>query len=504
MRTPMELLAEHHLTAESLDTSPAVAFLQKDHAAILHTVLTNTFDVDRQQIEADVFEAEVASVLNTLREGGVVVPDRPIRDLCRGWVDDKWLALDPTHDGGQVYRQRYEMSVALGWVRDLSSQRPGTSASNVPRFLEKVEGLASKMSGDTEQRADLLRRRIADLEQELARLEDGIGEDVTFDEFVAEHDVIVEMLSGIDLGFRHVTEQLWRVQKRMLDDIALSGPDPIAQMKIGEDAWQELVSTPEGRAVDDALQILLDPTARMTLNRHLGQILAHEFAETMKPWERRAFGDLSALLHSHVAPLVDANRRGNVELNLAFRKQAARSTDHHGFDETIRRARMALRSFTRRSLPEGVVPRLPKLDLGNVPGRLPDLEPVADPTPLSEMEDSEATPPTAEEIARWSGPHIEQVTDHIDSTLATFGQEMSIGNLWALAPEHLRRSVELVGYHVYAHGVHSAGRSQYEPGKTEVVETLAPNGRLIPLTIQRIVLAPTSTEAEPMEITHVD
>lgn len=502
MQTPMELLAEHQLMAEMLDKNPAVTFLQKDHAAVLHTVLANTFDIDREEIPAEVFEAEVASVLNTLRSAGVAVSDRPVRDVCRTWVDGRWLRLDPAPDGGQVYRRTYEMSVALRYLRDLSAPRRGTSASNVPQFLGKVEGLASKMAGDREQRADLLRRRIAELEQELALLDEGLGEEVSFDEFVAEHDVIVEMLSGIDLGFRHVTEELWRVQKRMLDDIALSGPDPIAQMQIGEDAWQELVSTPEGRAVDDALQILLDPTARATLNRHLGQILAHEFAETMKPWERRAFGDLSALLHSHVGPLVDANRRGNVELNIAFRKQAARNIDHHGFDETIRRARIALRAYKGRGLPAGSLPRLPRLDLGSAPGRLPDLEPPAEPTPLADMEDSDAAPPTAEEIARWCGPHIGQVTDHINESLSTFGQEMTVGDLWALSPEHLRRSVELVGYHLYAHTVHSEGRSRYEPGGVETVDTVAPDGRLVPLQIQRIILHPISGDSPRTEATH--
>ena len=498
-----ELLADFRLVADLLENHAAVTFLGKDQAAVLHAVLTNTFGVDREQIPAEAFEAEVASILAVLQDDGVRIPQRPVRDVCRSWVDGKWLRLDPTADGGQVYARTAASHEALGYLRDLAAPRRGTAVSDVPRFLAHVEDLASRLAGDREQRADLLRRRIAALEEELALLDDGLGDTATFDEFVAGHDSIVAMLSAIDLGFRHVTDRLWRVQKRMLDDIALNTPDPVAQMQVGENAWQELVATPEGKAVDDALQILLDPNARATLTKHVGQVLSHEYAQTLQPWEQRAFGNLAALLHSHVGPLVDANRRGNVELNIAFRKQAVRHVEHEGYDEVVRRARIALREFPGRTLGDGVLPRLSRLDLGIAPGRFPELHPPVDPTPLEEMEDSEAEPPTAEEIARWRGPHLDQVGGHIEETLASLDQPLTVSDLWALAPEHLRRNVELVAYYHFAHGVYDDGRSFYQPDRTETVTTVGPDGQLVPFDIARIVIHPRATQQAEEEQTHV-
>ena len=98
-----ELLADFRLVSDLLENHPAVTFLAKDQAAVLHAVLTNTFDVDREQIPADTFEAEVASILSVLQDDGVRVPERAVRDVCRSWVDGKWLRLDPTTEGGQVY-----------------------------------------------------------------------------------------------------------------------------------------------------------------------------------------------------------------------------------------------------------------------------------------------------------------------------------------------------------------------------------------------------------------
>lgn len=494
-----ELLADYQLVADLLENHAAVTFLNKDQAAVLHAVLTNTFDIDREQIPADVFEAEVASVLAILRNAGAQVPERAPRDLCRTWVDGRWLRLLPTAEGGEVYTRTAESHEALGYLRDLTAPRRGTAVSDVPRFLSQVEDLASRLSGNTEQRAELLRRRIALLEEELSRLKDGVEDTATFDEFVAGHDSIVAMLSAIDLGFRHVTEQLWRVQKRMLDDIALNNPDPVAQMQVGENAWQELVTTPEGRAVDDALRILLDPNARAMLSKHVSQVLTHDYAQTLQPWERRAFGNLAALLHSHVGPLVDANRRGNLELNIAFRKQAVRHIEHEGYDEAIRRARRVLRDYTGRAIPDHVLPRLTRLDLGSAPGRLPDVVAPADPTPLEDMDDSEAAPPTAQEIARWRGPHMDQVRAHVEETLSTLDQPLTIGELWSLAPEHLRRNVELVAYYFYAHEVSETGRAVYQADREESVLTVAPDGQLVPFDIGRIVIYPDWFVQTPAE-----
>lgn len=488
MQSAMELLAEHRMMAQLVDEHPAVTFLKKDHAAIIHTVLSATFSVERDEIDAQVFEAEVASVLGTLKADGIEVPARPVREVCRSWVDDHWLRLDPTPEGGQSYRRTYETSIVLRYLRDLSAPRQGTAAGNVPDFLRRVEDLASRLTGDKEHRAELLRGRIADLQNELDLLDEGVTNEATFDEFVSQHDQIVEMLSGIDLGFRHVTDELWRVQKRMFDEIALSGPDPIAQMQVGEDAWQELIRTPEGKAVDDALTTLLDAGSRAKLNRHIEQILTHDYAATLQPSERREFGDLAALLHSHVGPLVETNRRGNAELNLAFRKQAARGQGHQGFDELIRRARLALRDHPGRTVPQDALPRLSRLDLGAAPGQLPDLSAPMDAPTLAEIDESEALPPSADEIAKWSGPHFAQVTGHIDALLEQADGSLSIGQLWNAAPLHLRRSVELVAYFARAHALVDEARAFYPAGEFELIEAIGPDGRPVQLQIDTIRL----------------
>lgn len=503
MRDARELVSEHESTTRLLEEHAAVTFLAKDHASILRTVLDNTFTSERAQISAAEFEAETQAILNTLAAAGHRVPRGPVRTICRGWVDGGWLRLEPTGDGGETYTRTAETHDALGYLRDLAVTRRGSAVSNVPAFLEKVESLAVTMSGDTEKQTDLLHRQIARLEERLAAIEAGDTGEVDLNEFITGYDTISSMLSGIDLGFRHVADRLWQVQRQKLDEINLDGGDAIAQMRVGDDAWTELVAAPEGRAVEDALAILQDPESRHRLTKNIAVILAHEYAEALQPWERKTFGDLAALLHGHVGPLVDANRRGTAELNVAFRKQAARMQDRHGLDEVIRRARRALSDYSGRRLPDGVVPRLPRLDVGCPPGRLPDTITTEDPVALADLPISEARPIDAAEAARWSGPHEAEVLTHIDSTLTDLGAGLSIADLWNAAPEHLRRSVELVVYYAYAHRAHSEGRTSYLPGAIEDIKVLAPDGTTSGLTIQRIVLAPPAPKiVDTQESTH--
>lgn len=509
--SPREVQDEHRAISNLLGHNAAVTFLQKEHAAVLHTVLANTFTVGRETIQAEQFEAEVTKILGSLRAGGYAVPAGEVREICRRWVDPgRWLYLDKTNEG-EVYSRTAETHEAIAYVRELSAPRRGTAARGIGDFLGKIEDLASKLSGDTEQRKLLLQRRIAEIQDELSLLEEDIGGGSTLDEFVADHDQIVEMLSAIGLAFRHVTDRFGRVQRRMLDDIALSGPEPIAKMGVGQDAWQELASKPEGAAVEDALRILQQQSSRAELTRHIHQILDHDHAQTLTARERRTFGDLATVLHSHIHPLVEESRRGGVEVNIAFRKQAARGAQSGGLDEAIRRARIALRDYGRRRLPDGLLPRLPKVTIGSVPARLPEVRPFSEPVSLSDLPASEAEPPSSQDVERWAGPHSREIAAYIESELAALepGESTTLARLWDRSPEHLRRAVELEGYFAFAHDLHAikeGARSVHRtrPGPdgelTETVSTLAPDRSLVRFQIPLIELygphqaAPTSEE----------
>jgi hypothetical protein len=349
--------------------------------------------------------------------------------------------------------------------------------------------MSARVSGDAARQIKQIDDEVATLLARKALVESGEAGGVGIDEFEHWYDETLNTQQRISLALRWMAQELPQARRALIDQVREDDLDGITHINAYAAAWEEVIETPQGRATKEALSMLSDPAQRMSLSKNVAIIASSEIGELLNDREKRSLADISVGLYVQIKPLIDVFNASLEDVTYAFKKRAVTSTDRTAWMSALRDAAAALRSTPRRKIQAGVIPFPVRVEINHAPPSYKVREPPAAPPTLDELEVSTATHADPALLARWAGPHTNEVVKHIATILDTLepGQSMSAAEIWHLSPEGLRRAVELVPYFERAHKVAEVGESSHSSNVFEVIETLASDGSIVRYEIARIV-----------------
>lgn len=425
-------------------TRPTLRLLNGKWAPVQVAVLRIVFDRDRRSIPTDHLHAQVGALLGLFRAEGFDSPTGTGRELCRRWMNSKWLVRLNSEDGGEVYELTSYALEALELVQNLSSDRPLLSESRLTAILDAVRRQAIDASPDAQSRIERLSAQIAELTAERDRLAEGGEPELTsVDRMMEGYDNLVDLIGQLPSDFKRVEEGIRGLRDTILTDFR-SDTRPLGQI-IDEYLVRsdDLLSTPEGRAFVGALRLLRDDAMLAQLRRDLDVILTHPFTQVLAADEVRAFrgtvtmvrrglddvlnqrSRLTATLRDHIV-----NHDAVKERELAYTLKALHTELTTWVHTTSTRAK------TRVELLPGAVGILP-----HVRERFYDAGDHVPPEPLGDTpEDTDGTV-TLEEIRRQGGPLLGRLQDGLARAGGAAG-EVTAGGAFNHFPDDLRRPVE--------------------------------------------------------------
>ena len=494
MALEISILDAYAMAEDVFQRRPAVTFLAKTYGEVVLTVFTTAFTRGRETVPDDQFRSHVGTVLGTLRDAGHGVPSASTRDLCAQWVADGWLFYDTEPDGSGVYFLTSASKDTIAWTTGLANRRM-VSATRVSTILEAIESMADLVDPDRASVIARLEARIREQKAQLERLRNGAElAEATLDEFVQRFDHISHLMATIPADFRSVAEN-FTAAKRRIFELLLTGQDPAGEImaQASGDALGVIRSTHSGKAFEGVVDLLRDSSTVAELRSNIARIMTHEFADGLTAGERATFADITAVFTGNVEAVLEGPRKISIAVEGALERHVIRSESRTGVDEAIRAARSALLSFAGRSVAVGVVPTVARVEMPRMIQRLHDPRPIPPPVLLADVPVSDAAPVSEEETLRWGGPHLPAVRDHVAAALAGEGGAVGIGEIWAAAPDELRRAVELVAYFDLAH---RRPGTAYDVNACDRVTTVAPDGSLREVEIPLVLIRPEDDDGE--------
>ena len=437
-------------------------------------------------MRADDFHGHVRMVLDVLRDTGSKIPERAPKELCQEWVSEGWLNRDPADDGGAVYSLSAASIDALTWTDQLARRRSVT-VTQVNAILGQIATMANSIDPDREAAIRRAEATIAEQQAEIERLRAGGDlETVSLDEFVEQVDEIERRMSDIPADFRSVAEDFKAGQRGILEKAMTGGTRPGDIMSAAARGWNQTMQTRSGRSFQGVVDILRDPRSMAALRTHIGRIMSHEFAAMLHPRERASFADIAAVFDGNVSQVLEWPRKTASVINAALTRHSSDdSANGLGIDEALRAAREALWNYPKRSLPAGLIPGLPRVECNPVMLELYDPRPVPEPDLLDDLPASDAVPLSLKESRLWGGPHSDAVRAHLWEVLGT-ADSVTLGEVWAFAPDDLRRSVELISYYDILHESGSDDLDVSYESSPDAVAAERPDGALSMIKIDTI------------------
>ena len=465
-----DVLGELRLVEQAF-TRPTLQILRSKWAPVQVTVLRLVYDQERRSIPTDRLHADVDALLSILRSEGEQVPNRSGKELCRDWMNNKWLVRLNADNAGEIYELTSYALEALELVQNLSSERPLLSESRLAAILDAVRRQAIEASPDAESRIERLDTQIAVLSAERGRLAaGGEPEPASVDRMMEGYDNLVDLIGQLPSDFKRVEEGIRSHRETILTDFR-SDTRPLGQI-IDEylERSDDLLSTSEGRAFDGAIRLLRDDAMLTQLKRDLDVILEHPFTKALNSDEIRAFQGTVKMVRRGLEDVLDQRRRLTKTLR-----------DHIVSHDAVRERELAdtlaalhvelvnwvhstsTRARSTVELLPGSVGALP-----HVRERYFDPGDAVVPEPLSATDSDEIEGLTLEEILRQGGPLLLR----LQQGLASAATGSTAGSAFHEFPDDLRRPVEVLGL---LHLLSRIGALE-DTEEHEMVETLRPDG----------------------------
>lgn len=454
---------------------PALALLNRPTAPFVVTVFRTGFTSDRHGSPQPQFRRHVAAVIEALGWRGIPAKERDPLELCGEWVRVGWLGTDTGPDGEDVYLPSAAALDALRIIEDLA--RPQTvNSSRVQHILDLVEQAALLATGDRDSRMAHLEREITLKTAEFERLRDGGDAQVgSYSDMADRYDVITRELRSLPADFRRVQELIETARRDMAAEIITGGASPGQVLR---DALSKAISvldeTPEGHAFTAVRDLLQGNQATMRdLQRNASTILKHEFAAALAPAELRGFADVTSVFNDNIDMVMDSTRSFSASIQ-GVTSSHLRGHTRREVAAAITAARAALLRHRANRVPG--LPLLARAEIQALTQGMfdPDLAPP--PRTIADFEASTATPMSREELAKWGGPRMVRLIEHIDAVTAQSQVPVPLSQLWDEAPEDLRRSVEISGYLTLA-ARHPD--SDFVADATEKITAVRPDGSLL-------------------------
>lgn len=475
---------------------PTLRLVSRPTSAAVVAVFRTVFDRDVQYVPADRMHLQVEEHVARLQATGARVPAsdqgeaddvRPNgRALCREWVAAQWLVRSNSPDGDEQYSLTSHALEALSLVDALSADRALISESRLAMIVDAVHRWAARAEPDPDGQIRRLDAQIAELQAERDRLAAGDGVETVDDERMRDgYTNISDLIRQLPSDFKRVEEAVATMHRSIVEDFR-NEVRPIGDILDDYLARTDnlMQSTPEGRAFEGAFELLRDDALLLRLRDDIATILAHPFAATLEPGERRAFRNTVSILRQGIEDVL-ARRR---QLTATLRDQivAHDVVRDRELDAVLRSVNRGLAAWiavgsARDRVPLGLLPDAAEVETLRERFYDPDNESV--PPPIEEPDDDVFDDLDVETLRRHGGPLLTELR----AALRSAGSGSSDTAFHGLPPEQ-RRPVELFGL---AHLL--TGRPDFEEARHVVAHrTVRPDGE--PVTFQMPTAALTADD----------
>lgn len=475
---------------------PTLRLVSRPTSAAVVAVFRTVFDRDVQYVPADRMHLQVEEHVARLQATGARVPAsdqgeaddvRPNgRALCREWVAAQWLVRSNSPDGDEQYSLTSHALEALSLVDALSADRALISESRLAMIVDAVHRWAARAEPDPDVQIRRLDAQIAELQAERDRLAAGDGVETVDDDRMRDgYTNISDLIRQLPSDFKRVEEAVATMHRSIVEDFR-NEVRPIGEILDDYLARTDnlMQSTPEGRAFEGAFELLRDDALLLRLRDDIATILAHPFAATLEPGERRAFRNTVSILRQGIEDVL-ARRR---QLTATLRDQivAHDVVRDRELDAVLRSVNRGLAAWiavgsARDRVPLGLLPDAAEVETLRERFYDPDNESV--PPPIEEPDDDVFDDLDVETLRRHGGPLLTELR----AALRSAGSGSSDSAFHGLPPEQ-RRPVELFGL---AHLL--TGRPDFEEARHVVAHrTVRPDGE--PVTFQMPTAALTADD----------
>ena len=458
---------------------PTLALLsRRKRAPLVLAIFTSHFTRERSRVSADRFHVQVETALEELRLHGHEVPDKPARDLCREWVNDRWLTLTSNDQNIEEYALTSHGQEALDYVDRLSGDRALFGESRIMTILDAARRCATEATPDREDRLRRLNDQIEKLNAERDRIDAGAeiptaSDDRMHDEYLNLHS----LLAALPSDFMRVSEAVKEIHRGIIADFRA---DERRSGEVLDDylarADRLMSDSLEGRAFTAAVQLLRDEPLLEALKGDLDAILAHDFASTrLTASERTNLRRTVFAVRTGIEVVLEQRRRlsGTLRIHMA-RHDPLRDKE---LDEALRQCGYELGQWMETAGPRTRVPvdlGLAQIEVGHLRERLYDPADHTPPSPLTEPDDDDTFDELSfDDIRKQGGPDLRSLRAAIDAWIDMTGGG-TLADVFASLPDGLRRPVEILGLIHLA--VTDAGADPSEPAPQAAFETVRPNG----------------------------
>lgn len=436
--------------ARSAFNKPTLAMLRGKWAPVVLAVFSAHFTRERPRIATDRFHTQVEISLDELQARGEDVPEGTPRDLCRRWVNEKWLSLTSNEDNVEEYSLTSHAQEALDYVNRLSAHRAMFGESRIRTILDTARNCAIEASPDRDLRMARLEEEIERLTTERDRIADGGDiEPASPDRMLEEYLNLADLLSALPSDFIRVSETFKEIHRDIVSDFRTddrrSGDVLDRYLTKSEQAME---SSAEGRAFTGAVALLRDPRLLEELKADLDTILEHDFAEALMPVERTNLRRTAIAIWNGIESVLEQRRRLSQTLRTHMTRQDA--VRDRELDEVLRGTQTELATWMETSRPRARVPLdlgLASIDVTHLRERVYNPADHTPPPPLAQPEPEEGLLVSFDELRKQGGPAfadmLRKLADRLDQPDA--GAGVDAADMFNDLPEGLRRPVEVLG-----------------------------------------------------------
>lgn len=200
---------------------------------------------------------------------------------------------------------------AMAFVDGLEDRTMSSTASRLSVVQREIEALEAAMNPQKEQRAALLKKKIAEMERELAGVEAGNFQVLEGRRGVERVREVYQLAMGLKADFRRVEDSYREADRKLRRQITRSDQDRSAVLDRLLDSHEELLATAEGQVFDSFYEQLQDQVPLDEMKLRVREILKQPCAA--EALDRRQRSDLQWLVGSLVREshrVIEARARG--------------------------------------------------------------------------------------------------------------------------------------------------------------------------------------------------
>ena len=444
------VVAEHERVQEAF-RQPALTMLRLKNPRLTAVIFRVCFSRDEREMPVARMHLLVDELMQELRAAGVQeLPEKTGAKLCSEWVSGEWL----NREVSGVYSLTYQAQKALELVDLLTGDRSTLSEHRIATILSTIRRFNTEANPDREERKELYRAQIKELKAKLDHLEAG-GEvpAPTPDYMLQGYIEVLDLVAGLSADFTRVQEAFDDIRRQILNEFRDDPRPPgILVANYLERAADLIAATPEGRAFEGALMLLINPVLQEQLGEDMRALLEHPLAgEILSSDDQRSLRLTNRFIQRGFTAVIQ--QRSQTTEAIKNYVQTHDGDQDRELGRTLKALDGQLAGWLARTgiqtrVEIGLLPE--QVELGNLPAGFHD--PAADipPPPLPAVPDTAGL--TIEEVADLAvlgGPSLPALQALLAEAVANAEHE-TLSDLFSTLEVGLRRPVEVLGLHYLA------------------------------------------------------